>query len=56
MEVPMEVPGEGDGYLAADIVEAIVERAPAHCLTVRRLLRWSPRRWADQHTAFGFTR
>jgi hypothetical protein len=28
MTVPMEVPVEGDGYLAPDIVEAIVEGRP----------------------------
>ncbi len=43
------------GYLAPDIVEAIVEGRQPRSLTVRRLLQGIPCAWADQRTAFGFT-
>jgi hypothetical protein len=43
------------GYLAPDIVEAIVEGRQPRSLTVRRLLLGIPCAWADQRTAFGFT-
>ena len=42
------------GYLAPDIVEAIVEGRQPRSLTVRRLLQGIPCAWADQRTAFGF--
>jgi site-specific DNA recombinase len=44
------------GYLAPDIVEAIVEGRQPRALTVRRLLHGMPCAWADQRRAFGFTR
>jgi len=43
------------GYLAPDIVEAIVEGRQPRSLTVRRLLQGIPCAWPDQRTAFGFT-
>jgi hypothetical protein len=43
------------GYLAPDIVEAIVEGRQPRSLTVRRLLQGIPCAWADQRTALGFT-
>jgi site-specific DNA recombinase len=43
------------GYLAPDIVEAIVEGRQPRSLTVRRLLQGVPCAWADQRTALGFT-
>jgi site-specific DNA recombinase len=43
------------GYLAPDIVEAIVEGRQPRALTVRRLLQGIPCAWADQRKAFGFT-
>lgn len=44
------------GYLAPDIVEAIVEGRQPRPLTVKRLLRGIPLAWPDQRAAFGFTR
>ena len=44
------------GYLAPDIVEAIVEGRQPRSLTVKRLLRGIPCDWADQRAAFGFAR
>jgi site-specific DNA recombinase len=43
------------GYLAPDIVEAVVEGRQPRSLTVKRLLKEIPRPWPDQRTAFGFT-
>jgi site-specific DNA recombinase len=42
------------GYLAPDIVEAIIEGRQPRSMTVKRLLRGVPSVWADQRTAFGF--
>jgi site-specific DNA recombinase len=42
------------GYLAPDIVEAIVEGRQPRALTVKRLLQGIPCVWADQRAAFGF--
>ena len=42
------------GYLAPDIVEAIIEGRQPHALTVKRLLQGIPCAWADQRAAFGF--
>jgi site-specific DNA recombinase len=42
------------GYLAPDIVEAIIEGRQPRPLTVKRLLQGVPCVWADQRTAFGF--
>ena len=42
------------GFLAPDIVEAIVEGRQPRALTVRRLLQGSPCAWADQRKVFGF--
>jgi site-specific DNA recombinase len=44
------------GYLAPDIVEAIVEGRQSRSLTVKRLLQGIPCVWADQRAAFGFAR
>ena len=44
------------GYLAPDIIEAIVEGRQPRSLTVRRLLLGVPCIWADQRRAFGFAR
>ena len=44
------------GYLAPDIVEAIVEGRQPRPLTVRRLLLGIPRAWDDQRKVFGFAR
>ena len=44
------------GYLAPDIVEAIVEGRQPRSLTVKRLLQGIPCSWPDQRTEFGFTR
>ena len=44
------------GYLAPDIVEAIVEGRQPRALTVRRLLKGIPCAWADQRKVFGFAR
>jgi hypothetical protein len=44
------------GYLAPDIIEAIVEGRQPRALTVRRLLHGIPCAWADQRRAFGFAR
>src|SRR6266516_3051698 len=44
------------GYLAPDIVEAIVEGRQPRSLTVKRLLQGIPCVWADQRAAFGFAR
>ena len=43
------------GYLAPDIVEAIVEGRQPRSLTVKRLLRGIPCSWADQRTVLGLT-
>ena len=42
------------GYLAPNIVEAIIEGRQPRSLTVKRLLRGIPCAWADQRAAFGF--
>jgi len=42
------------GYLAPDIVEAIVEGRQPRAMTVKRLLQRIPCAWADQRAAFGF--
>jgi site-specific DNA recombinase len=44
------------GYLAPDIVEAIVEGRQPRTLTVRRLLKGIPCAWADQRRSFSFAR
>jgi site-specific DNA recombinase len=44
------------GYLAPDIVEAIVEGRQPRALTVRRLLHGIPCPWPDQRKVFGFAR
>ena len=44
------------GYLAPDIVEAIIEGRQPRSMTVKRLLQGIPCVWADQHAAFGFAR
>jgi hypothetical protein len=44
------------GYLAPDIIEAIVEGRQPRSLTVKRLLQGIPCVWADQRAAFGFGR
>lgn len=44
------------GYLAPDIVEAIIEGRQPRPMTVKRLLRGVPCVWADQRSAFGFGR
>jgi site-specific DNA recombinase len=44
------------GYLAPDIVEAIVEGRQPRSLTVKRLLQGIPCVWADQRAAFDFAR
>jgi site-specific DNA recombinase len=44
------------GYLAPDMIEAIVEGRQPRALTVRRLLKGIPCAWADQRSAFGFAR
>ncbi len=44
------------GYLAPDIVEAIVEGRQPRILTVKMLLKGIPCAWCDQRLAFGFTR
>ena len=44
------------GYLAPDIIEAIVEGRQPRPLTVRRLLQGIPCAWADQRKVFGFAR
>src|SRR6185312_12244287 len=44
------------GYLAPDILEAIVEGRQPRSLTVKRLLLGVPCIWADQRIAFGFAR
>jgi DNA invertase Pin-like site-specific DNA recombinase len=41
------------GYLAPDIIEAIIEGRQHRSLTVKRLLRGIPCAWADQRTTFG---
>jgi DNA invertase Pin-like site-specific DNA recombinase len=43
------------GYLAPDIVEAIVEGRQPRSLTVKRLLQKIPCAWQDQRAAFGFS-
>jgi hypothetical protein len=43
------------GYLAPDIVEAIVEGRQPRSLTVKLLLRGIPLVWFDQRAALGFT-
>jgi hypothetical protein len=42
------------GYLAPDIVEAIIEGRQPRSLTVKRLLRGIPCAWTDQRATFGF--
>ena len=42
------------GYLAPDIVEAIVEGRQPRSLIVKRLLQGIPWAWQEQRTAFGF--
>ena len=42
------------GYLAPDIIEAIVEGRQPRSLTVKRLLQGIPCAWQEQRTAFGF--
>jgi DNA invertase Pin-like site-specific DNA recombinase len=44
------------GYLAPDIVEAIVEGRQPRSLTVKRLLQGIPCVWAEQRAVFGFAR
>jgi DNA invertase Pin-like site-specific DNA recombinase len=44
------------GYLAPDVVEAIVEGRQPRALTVRQLLQGVPCAWADQRKVFGFSR
>ena len=44
------------GYLAPDIVEAIVEGRQPRALTVRQLLQGVPCAWAEQRKVFGFDR
>ena len=44
------------GYLAPDIVEAIIEGRQPRSMTVKRLLQGIPCVWADQRAAFGFAR
>jgi hypothetical protein len=44
------------GYLAPDVVEAIVEGRQPRALTVRQLLQGVPCAWADQRKVFGFDR
>jgi site-specific DNA recombinase len=44
------------GYLAPDIVEAIIEGRQPRAMTVKRLLQGIPCVWADQRAAFGFAR
>jgi site-specific DNA recombinase len=44
------------GYLAPDIIEAIIEGRQPHSMTVKRLLQHVPSDWADQRAAFGFAR
>ena len=43
------------GYLAPDIVEAIVEGRQPRSLTVKRLLQGIPCAWPEQRAALGFT-
>ena len=44
------------GYLAPDLIEAIVEGRQPRTMTVKRLLKGIPCAWADQRTAFGLAR
>jgi hypothetical protein len=44
------------GYLAPDIVEAIVDGRRPRSMTVKRLREGVPCVWAHQRTAFGFAR
>jgi hypothetical protein len=44
------------GYLAPDVVEAIVEGRQPRALIVRQLLQGVPCAWADQRKVFGFDR
>jgi len=44
------------GYLAPDIVEAIIEGRQPRSMTVKRLLQGIPCVWSDQRAAFGFAR
>jgi len=41
------------GYLAPDIVEAIIEGRQPRSLTVKQLLKGIPYAWADQRATFG---
>jgi DNA invertase Pin-like site-specific DNA recombinase len=43
------------GYLAPDIVEAIMEGRQPRSLTVKRLLQGIPCAWLEQRAVFGFT-
>src|SRR5262245_53053183 len=42
------------GYLAPDIIEAIVEGRQPRSLTVKRLLQGIPCAWSEQRAVFGF--
>jgi hypothetical protein len=44
------------GYLAPDLIEAIVEGRQSRSMTVKRLLKGIPCGWAEQRVAFGFGR
>jgi site-specific DNA recombinase len=44
------------GYLAPDIIEAIIEGRQPRSMTVKRLLQRVPCDWADQRAAFDFAR
>jgi hypothetical protein len=44
------------GYLAPDIIEAIIEGRHPRSMTVKRLLQRVPCDWVDQRAAFGFAR
>jgi DNA invertase Pin-like site-specific DNA recombinase len=44
------------GYLAPDLIEAIVDGREPRSMTVKQLLKGIPCSWADQRTAFGFAR
>jgi phosphoenolpyruvate phosphomutase-like protein len=47
---------EAHGYLAPDLVEAIVEGRQPRILTVKLLLQGIPCAWQDQRAAIGFAR
>ena len=44
------------GYLAPDIVEAIIDGRQPRSMTVKRLIQGIPCVWADQRAVFGFAR